>query len=123
MQNDMSSSKGELIQNCKDLRPQFVEHFNKAYNEGTESHIFNHHCGEMYKWYKAIFKTKTKSKNKPLSNNDLFKYFFTNNGEVDEIIKQDNIKYKIYIEFCKEILKNSEVYFSEILENLMLSYK
>ena len=107
----------DAVSRCIDLGYEFIEHFEKVYEEGTHSDRFKHHCAEMtVKWDNV--KNIKMSNGKNISDSKLVDWFFTG-GSVVRTLFPDEAERIIYCKLMNDLLKNKDSVISDVLETLL----
>lgn len=114
---ESAMKRSDAIDKCMDLGLQFTKHFNKIMDEGINSPNFNHHCLEMQSWFDKIQSITLKPNNISLRKNQIWDWFFTVGGDVDDYIKTKYIEK--YEEFYLNLMLNPEKKIVDIIKNLL----
>lgn len=89
--SEFADSRQKIITDCMSLGKQFVHHFNKIMDEGTESPNFDHHCNELQNFFNQINNVKFKHNNKRLTTENLVDWFFTIGQNVEDVVKEQYV--------------------------------
>ena len=117
--NDMALSRTDAIDRCISLGKNFIEHFDKIYNN-PDSEAFNHWAKEMKGWLNQVKEIKLKPKNNYILKGQLRDWFFTA-GAVPEdfMLNPTDKEIQMYDNFCEELLSGKDIY--EVLNELFKS--
>lgn len=106
--NEMAIDRSDALTACIKLSREFINHFNKAFDEGIESLSFTHHCDEMQAWWDKVNGFVLKQNKKRITSSDLVDWFFLGGSDTDKIFKGDEDKIDVYNDFMIKILSNRE---------------
>ena len=115
--SEMSLSRLDAIDRCIAYGEKFAEHFNLVCKEGKTSPDFIHHCGELQGWFKSVRKIKTKYNGKPLSDENLYDWFFTAGANITDVV--DNKYIDIYNKLIEMLLSKNNISISDILSDII----
>lgn len=110
--DEMAMSRADAIDKCMSLGKQFVEHFDKIYNENDEATI-KHHGEEMQGFLNQILDIKLKENHKPLNEKQIYDYFITC-GKLPIDLFDNETEASVYDEFSNDLLDEDK----DVLEAL-----
>lgn len=102
-ENNITLSRVDAMDRCISLGKNFIEHFDKIYNNSNEQSV-NHWINEMTNWYEEVKQITLENTNKPILKGELRDWFFTaganpenfmNHATNDELEKYDIFSDKV----------------------------
>lgn len=114
---EQAMSKSSAIEECYSLGLKFVEHFDKAVREGTDSRDFYYHCKEMQGWWNKVRGIKLKNTNRLIGKVNLMDWFFTLGMDIEDFI--DDKYAGIYENMILRLLNNYDCTVYESLSGIM----
>lgn len=117
MITEQAMSRSSAIEECYSLGLKFVEHFDKAVREGTDSYDFYHHCKEMQGWWNRVRGIKLKNTNRSIGKVNLMDWFFTLGMDIEDFI--DDKYADIYESMSLKLLNDYDCTVYESLSDIM----
>ena len=115
--NETALPQKKAIERCGSLGYQFVEHFDKVWND-TDNSTKKHHALEMQAWYNQVKSITLTHNNKQLTTWQLWEWFFTA-GSTPTVLFSNEEEAELYVEFG-ELVLNEDYNIAEALIELNL---
>ena len=110
--DEMAMERSKAIDRCISLGEQFVEHFDKVYNDNDEETI-KHHGEEMQGFLDQVLSIKLKENHKPLNEKQIYDWFITC-GQLPVDLFDNETEASVYDEFGNDLLDEDK----DVLEAL-----
>lgn len=104
---EMAMERNDAIDRCYSLGLQFLNHFQKIYDDNNEETI-KHHAAEMQNWLNQVLDITLKSTNKKLSRQQLYDWFITACGNSFDHLNNYVVD-DVYNQFAMKVLDNHDV--------------
>lgn len=99
--DEMAYNRNEALIICMELGDEVIEHFDKIYKESNKQ-VVSHWCDEMNAWIRKVLEIKLKPKNRNLTPEQLFDWFFTRGSDLETLFS-DLEEREYYSKFIKDV--------------------
>ena len=117
---EMAYSRMDAIDRCEALGKQFLNHFNKIYNDPINESR-EHWETEMYNWWNQVKNIVLKQNNRKLSISNLHDWFFSAGQDPIDFFTSENKfdEEDCYDQLYLNLLQNRDITVGEALSTLL----
>ena len=111
---EMSLPRKDALSACLGVGYRFAEHFVKVMEDKDGNKA--HHISEMQAFWDSVKRIRMKSNNKLIPNRNIFDWFFSFGGDIEDIVPKGYMDE--YISMADKLMHNRDMPIYKILEML-----